>query len=198
MINLNEKLFQRLAAVTALTFMGLGCGCVDFAPVVDTTSFYVMGETERPTLETVTTRVAVRDVHLADFLENSQIVERTASNEIRYLSQHRWAGDLDSMIAQVVAEELESSTAGLYATAGDSPDADFNLDVTILQFVRTEDGGVVVSLEYRIADARTKDLVQEGRVTRSDDNSSSSVKRSVSLLESQLREAVQVIAADFN
>jgi len=117
---------------------------------------------------------------------------------VKYLSQHRWAGQLDAMISQVVAEELENSVVGLYATSGDSPDADYNLEVTILQFVLVESGGVALSLEYRLANAETKDLIKEGRISRSSDKSGLSVKQSIALLEENLREAVREIAGQIN
>ena len=169
-------------------------GCVNFDPVIDITEFHVIGSSSRTNVDSPSLRVAVRDVHLVDFLNNSQLVEREGPNEVRYLSQHRWAGSLESMISQVVCDELERSVSGLYATSGDSPEADINLDLHVLQFVRTSGGGVQVAVEYRAVDASTRELISEGRISKSTEGSSASVNRSVALLEEQLRAAVSEFA----
>ena len=153
-------------SITALALGLLQSGCVNLEPVSDSTSFHIIGGGERQSVDVIRTRVAIRDANLLDFLDNSQLVELTGDNEVRYLSQHRWAGALDSMIIQVVASELENSVSGLYATSGDSPEADLNIDLTVLQFSRTAEGAAIVTLEYRIIDAESKALVAEDRFLR--------------------------------
>lgn len=169
-------------------------GCINLEPIEEKTTFHVLGQQSRSSVDPIERRAAIRDTHLLDYLNNSQVVELSGSSEIRYLSQHRWAGSLDSMISQVVAAELEASVNGLYATAGDSPEADLNIDITILQFCLTENGGVAVSLEYRIVDTGTRDAVAEGRVSRSVDDAGNSVNARIKRLETALREAVGEMA----
>jgi ABC-type uncharacterized transport system auxiliary subunit len=173
-------------------------GCVNLDPVVDKTEFHVLGVGKRSSVDPVTMRVAIRDVHLVDFIDNSKLVERVETNKVRYLSGHRWAGALSSMIAQVVADEMERSVKGLYVTVGDSAEADINLDLNILQFFRSSDGSVSVSLEYKAINAESKELISEGRISRLKGETSASVSASIKLLEDQLRECSAEIAGKLN
>jgi hypothetical protein len=97
-----------------------------------------------------------------------------------------------------VADKLEKSVDGLYATVGDSSDAEIHLDVTVLQFFRNAGGGVSVSLEYQAKSAESNAVISEGRVTRSMEKSGASVHGSVALLEARLREAVREFAGTLN
>lgn len=183
-----------LTTIPFLLLAGFIAGCVNFDPHVDSTEFYLLGGDARKSVDPIKVRVALRDVHLVDHLAHSQIVETAGSGEVRYLPGHRWAGQLDSMIAQVIISELEHSVEGLYATAGDSPEADYNLDITILQFNRLPGGGVAVALEYRIVDGPSRILVKEGRTSSTSGSEGSSIEQSVRQLEASLREAVKGFA----
>ncbi|MEX0326420.1 MAG: membrane integrity-associated transporter subunit PqiC [Puniceicoccaceae bacterium] len=189
-----STIIKRLQLVASIAALATLTGCINFDPIQETTTFHVLGQASRGSVDPIELRVAIRDTHLMDFLNNSQVVELSGTSEVRYLSQHRWAGALDSMISQVVASELEASVSGLYATAGDSAEADLNVDITILQFCLTDTSGVSVSMEYRIVDADTRSAVAEGRVSRSIEDAGSSTSRRVSRLESALRDAVKEMA----
>ncbi|MEX0330425.1 MAG: membrane integrity-associated transporter subunit PqiC [Puniceicoccaceae bacterium] len=185
---------KRFRLLASLILMASLTGCINLDPVQESTTFHVLGQASRGSVDPIEVRVAIRDTHLIDFLNNSQVVELSGTSEVRYLSEHRWAGALDSMLSQVVASELEASVKGLYATAGDSAEADLNIDITILQFCLTDRGGVSVSMEYRIVDAATREAVAEGRVSRSIEDAGNSIGRRISRLESALREAVREMA----
>lgn len=189
-------LFIKKALAGFLTLSGLllVSGCINLEPVEDTTKFYVLAVERDGFSGTIDKRIAVRSVDLVDYLENSQIMQRSKGNEISYLNGHRWAGDLDLMIGMVVADEIEKLLSGVYATVGESLNPDYNLDLKVLNFDITSSGNSEVILEWTIVDADTRQVVSEGRTQAFATGSSGDTSDQVAALESALREVTATIA----
>jgi uncharacterized lipoprotein YmbA len=197
MKNWIQKTMPYLAAILVLLSIMLLPGCVNLEPVEDNTSFYILSVKRDAFDGNIEKRISVRSIDLVDYLKNSQIVRRAAGNQIRYLSNHRWAGDLDLMIGMVVADEIEKLKEGVYATVGESLNPDFNLDLNILNFDITETGQSEVTLEWVLVDANSRDVVNEGRTQASISSSSDIPSDQVSALESALRQITATIVTAF-
>ena len=70
------------------------------------------------------------------------------------------------MIALAVAAELETANPSVFASVGEVPSPDVWIDLHILQFELVEDHGSVVTLEYRVTNAHSQELLNEGRLSK--------------------------------
>ncbi len=182
-----------IGILTLITLLPL-CGCLNLEPVEDQTSFYVLSLKREAFVGEIQQRISIRSVELVDYLENSQIVQRAEGNEILYLPEHRWAGDLDMMIGMVIADEIEKLKGGTYVTVGESLNADYKIDLKVLNFDITNSGQSAASLEWAIVDASTRGVVNEGRTEAVVSGEENNPSGKVAALEAALRQITATIA----
>jgi uncharacterized lipoprotein YmbA len=194
--------FRRLFLACVVCAGGLFLtGCLNLKPEPDATRFYTLAvnggsdSTER----SGPVDLLVRDIELAEYLDNSKIVERIGPTELRYRPLHRWGGALDAMIADRVVEVLREARPEWRVSGAVSARSDRVLDLRILRFESTRDGEVVVSLEWTLRKLATDDLegtFHTGQLTRSAPLSSPEVSEIVAQLSQLLREAVSDLARE--
>jgi len=166
-------------------------GCLNLSPDEDPTRFYVLSSSQKSVQLNDQTHLAIRSVGLADYVDNSKIVERVNEHEISYLALHRWGGHLDALIGQVVADEIEQSWEGIYATVGVDRRAHWQMDLNVLRFDRLNGGGAEVVFEWILVDGNSKETLLKGRSVSREKSDGPNVEQSVALLESLLRKGVR-------
>ena len=166
-------------------------GCVGFEPTPDTTQFYVLNTREQARPLSQGKAVLVRNVSLAEYLDNSQIAQREGSNRIIYLAQHRWAGSLDRMITGVIADEINANHPGHNATMLERGREDLIVDVTVLRFDFHPGSEVALQLEYIVVDGISREILRHERLDRQQAcPAHPSIEEVVNLMEILLRGAV--------
>ena len=169
-------------------------GCVNLDPVGDDTAFHVLGGSRETRLAEGKSRLQIRRVVLADYLQSSMLIKRAGNNELTYLSNHRWAGSLENMVADVCADALEKAHEGLFVTTVDSGQTGKWMSVHVGRFELLADDRVAVLIEYRLGDSGTREILSEGRFERISDTAAPSIPDAVTLLEDILQGLIADIA----
>ena len=106
----------RFAAVMAFAaLLGLLTGCGTSMPARFYKMYPTVAEGARPGPETAATAnmsVGIGPVEVPAYLDHPQIVTRKDGSEIGYAEYDRWAGSLQSNIADVLVEDVSSMLAG--------------------------------------------------------------------------------------
>jgi uncharacterized lipoprotein YmbA len=165
-------------------------GCVNFEPVPDMTRFYVMNGPVRDAISTTRASFTITDVQIADYLDNSQVVRRKSSNEVTYLSGHRWAGQIEDQVRQVAVQALEQTQQEGYVSTDPGTPADHKVFLSVLQFELVGDDSVAVVIEYSILDTESHQRIASGRVARSSD-AQGDVGQRIEILQDTLAKALQ-------
>lgn len=182
---------SRFAILLTMALILLTSGCINLDPVSDTTQFYVLQADRKPARTGSSKQVLVRNLNLADYLQNSQIAKREGPNRITYMANHRWAGSLDKMIAEVTAEELGNKYANVSASTLSTGNEDAFVDVSIQRFDFGPGNQVTVILEYTVIDAETRktlahDWIKNYKTSPNPDN----IEEIVALMETALRDGL--------
>ena len=179
-----------ILAITCLTVLIQG-GCITFEPTLDTTQFYVLNSQQQASGLPQGKSVLVRNVALADYLDNSQITRRDGPNRIVYLAQHRWAGSLKEMVTEVIADEINANHPGHTASVMERGNEERLLDVRIRRFDFQPDGEISLEMEYSVMDGKSPGTVRQERLNRSQAcPDGATVGEVVSAMETVLRGAV--------
>lgn len=149
----------RIAALVLLAAMFLA-GCPTFDPVRDDVRFYTLdvpaaAQPPPPASAPATKTVGVRVTALASYLRQPGIVTRVSEHEVRYASDHRWAGRLDAALeralAAVLSRELAPDIRVLVAPPlrEPLPAVLLEIDLEVCEG-RVAEGAAVVQLNWRI------------------------------------------------
>jgi hypothetical protein len=97
--------------------------------------------------------VGVGPVQLPDYLDRSQIVTRTAGNELILPDFDKWAEPLDKSFVRVLTEDLSALRPADRFVAYPAPkplDADYQLVVEVMQFDGAPDGKVALKARWTL------------------------------------------------
>lgn len=202
---LDPMQFLRPAALSLLlasVFVVLtSTGCLNLEPQPDPTRFYTLAVDSTPgeTTRSGPVDLLVRDVELAQYLDNSKLVERVGPSELHYDPFHRWGGALDAMIGDVVVRTLDEALPTLRVSGAAFARAPRILDLRILRFEYTREGEVVVSLEWILKhtpEDSGETRIETGRLTRTAARHSADAGEIVAQLTSLLQETINALAAE--
>lgn len=182
-----NDLFKITASILLIS---LFAGCVNFEPVADTTRFYTMNGPARDATTVTRASFTIADVQVVDYLDNSQIVRRQSSNEVTYLSGHRWAGQIEDQIRQVAVQALEMREGSGYVSTDAGIPADYQVFLSVLQFELVRDDAVSVVIEYSILDTESHQRIASGRVARSSE-AQGEIGQRIEILQATLASALQ-------
>ena len=187
-----------IAILLSLVLTLITTGCINLDPVSDTTQFYVLQTDRNPVHVDSSKQVLIRNLNLADYLQNSQIAKREGPNRVAYLANHRWAGSLDKMIAEVIAEELGKQYPEISASTLSTGNEDAFVDVAIHRFDFGPGSSVSVIFEYTVTDSETHKTVSHDWIKshKSSPNGATNIDEVVALLEEALRKGLQNLKLD--
>lgn len=171
----------------------LTSGCINLDPVSDTTQFYVLQTNRKPVQADSSKQVLIRNLNLADYLQNSQIAMREGPNRVTYMANHRWAGSLDKMIAEVIAEELGKQYPDVSASTLSTGNENAFVDVAVHRFDFGPGYSVSIIFEYTVTDSETRKTVAHDWIEghKASSNGATNIEEVVALLEEALREGLQ-------
>ena len=112
-------------------------------------------------------RIELRDVRLARYLDRPDLVRAAGGTRLMIEDGQRWAGPLDEMIAQVLAQDLEQRLPGSTvlrergALAGEPA---LVAGVEIDRFETDGAGQAVLSAKFTIRPAASDGAIRDGRV----------------------------------
>lgn len=185
---------RSIAAILSFTLFFIAPGCINLDPATDSTRFYVLNATIEPVTKAGRKHLLVRNVSLADYLQNSQIAQRDGSNKVTYNAGHRWAGSLDKMISEIVAEEISLSSPALFASTLATGREEIFLDLKVVQFDFSTAGSTTLVMEYVLADAQSQDQLRHERIRiQRDIAADADFEEIVNSLEQTLRAGVREI-----
>jgi len=167
-------------------------GCINLDPVADGTNFYILSTSGNQSAAPGKRQILVRNLELADYLKNSQLAQRDGANRITYLANHRWAGPLDKMIADTIAEVITANSAESAAYTLATGKETHYLDARVLQFDFTPGKQTRLLVEYVLIDAETRGTVRRDYIKHQQNiPDASGMEEIVAALELTLRKALE-------
>jgi uncharacterized lipoprotein YmbA len=141
-----------LFSCTAAAFLMAGC----FGPgTTRTTRLFVLNATAAPDASTARSsdlRLGVGRVSLPERLNRSQIVTRTGTNEVHVADFSQWAEPLEKSVPRVVAENLSKLTGTDQVSVYPSPtqmDIDLRVEIAVIRFEGDSNGEVSLVARWR-------------------------------------------------
>lgn len=195
-----KRLIQKISLSAVLASLPLGC--VKLEPVSDQTRFYVLGEApmDVPEYSVEAPRIGVRVPWVAAYLRRSGIVTRTQAHELRYASQHRWAGRLESSVQRMLVLGMREDLPGfaVVPVSGVQPlPPKYIVEVFVSACEGTADGRAVLELSWRVVEGDAEDgLVSGGFSELKPGWDGRDYEQLARLLSDLGREAASLIAAD--
>jgi uncharacterized lipoprotein YmbA len=121
-------------------------GCLGASP---TPRFYALQPIAMESAVSRDLAIAVGPLHLPRYLQNPRIVTRLGQSQIEYEELHRWAGDLESEMLRVIAENL-SRLVGSDRVVGYPLDGPFSMTYRVRLDVERFDGRRGEAVEMRV------------------------------------------------
>ena len=115
-------------------------------------------------------RIELRDVRLARYLDRPDLVRAAGGTRLMVEDGQRWAGPLDEMIAQVLAQDLEQRLPGctvLRERGALAGEPELVAGVEIDRFETDGAGQAVLSAKFTIRPAGSGSAIRDGRVEAS-------------------------------
>jgi uncharacterized lipoprotein YmbA len=141
-----------LLSCTAAAFLMAGC----FGPgTTRTTRLFVLNATaaaDASTARASDLRLGVGRVSLPERLNRSQIVTRTGTNEVHVADFSQWAEPLEKSVPRVVAENLAKLTGTDQVSVYPSPtqmEIDLRVEISVIQFEGDSNGAVSLVARWR-------------------------------------------------
>jgi uncharacterized lipoprotein YmbA len=185
-----------LAALCALT-----AGCLTLGGGSHPTNFYLLSampqEDAEETSEAAKLLVGVGPIAVPEYLNRSQLVVRTGTNELRLDELHQWAEPLADGIARVVAANLTEllPVEAIYFPWRSSRSIDYQLVVQVASFETDPAGAATLELSWAIRQPGTSErLMGRSDVYRIEGTGTSSADR-VSAMSQALEAFSRDVAA---
>jgi uncharacterized protein len=96
--------------------------------------------------------ILVGPIHIASFLDQGQLVTRNSAYSLNIEEQHRWAGDLREMLANVMITNLslDLGTDKIHNFSGSKESGGLQLVINFLHFEKDGDGNALVMARWKI------------------------------------------------
>ncbi|HID69060.1 MAG TPA: membrane integrity-associated transporter subunit PqiC [Desulfobacterales bacterium] len=96
--------------------------------------------------------ILLRPIKIVSFLDQGQLVSQNSAYSINLEEQHRWAGDLQEMISNVVISNLSQilGTDRIYIFPNNQGRTGIQLALTLLHFEKDTDGNALVEARLKI------------------------------------------------
>ncbi len=160
MLNRSHNLIALSLLLTAIFLSG----CVNLDPQPDRTRFYELSRGAEAKSLPPQPNLVIRRVDLASYLNDSKIVLRVGDHELAYQALHRWSGPLDQMIAQSLAEHLESIRPEWRVRPGPQTASEWTLDLRVLKFEGGPGRAAHLILEWQATSSSSGTENRGGRI----------------------------------
>ena len=116
--------------------------------------YYSLGNSDQPAVRPTDSLppILVGPIHLASFLDQGQIVTRNSAYSVNIEEQHRWAGGLPEMLANVIIRNLslDLGTDKIYTFSGSQESGGLQVTIDFLHFEKDSDGNGLVMARWKI------------------------------------------------
>jgi uncharacterized lipoprotein YmbA len=104
--------------------------------------------------------VTLKPIYLADFLQQSNLVQQISANQLEYAAYHYWAEPLDKSLEKLLVNELNQLAVATVITTLDprSKQADMELRVEFQQFLPSYQGNVLAKGQYWLVDKTQNEI----------------------------------------
>ncbi len=109
--------------------------------------------------------VEIVALHIPPYLDRKQIVTRESENQLHFSEQNRWAGKLRKNLSRVLVKNLSHllQSSRVAAIPHSLPiNAQYQLEIAIVQFERNAAGHILLSAQWRLAKSKEMKLVASG------------------------------------
>lgn len=144
--------------------------------------------------------VTLKPIYLAEFLQQSNLVQQISANQLEYAAYHFWAEPLDKSLEKVLANELNQVAVATVITTKDprSKQAEVELRVEFQQFLPSYQGNVLAKGQYWLVDKKLNEIKTDSfnyEIALEQDGYEHAVARlqlAVGLLAEEIAQALQI------
>ena len=155
---MNNTTVLRFSFFLVLLFLIPAAGCIKTGlPVY----YHTLGNTiQAPvSLDDSMPVISLRPIQIVSFLDQGQLVSQNSAYSVNLEEQHRWAGDLQEMISNIIISNLSRTlgTDKIYIFPNNQDRAGIQLAIKFLHFEEDADGKALVEARWKIiaADGKT-------------------------------------------
>jgi len=155
---MNNTTVLRFSLFLVLLFLIPAAGCIKTGlPIY----YHTLGNTTQPPVSQDTSMpvISLRPIQIVSFLDQGQLVSQNSAYSVNLEEQHRWAGDLQEMISNIIISNLSRSlgTDKIYFFPNNQDRAGIQLAIKFLHFEKDADGKALVEARWKIiaADGKT-------------------------------------------
>lgn len=96
--------------------------------------------------------ILVGPVHIASFLDQRHLVKQHSAHSLQLVEQHRWAGDLQDMLSNVLIGNLSLALGSdtIYTFPNNQQLEGLQLEINFLHFEEDKDGKAVVEARWKL------------------------------------------------
>ncbi|MEA3467317.1 MAG: PqiC family protein [Thermodesulfobacteriota bacterium] len=96
--------------------------------------------------------ILVGPIHIASFLDQGQLVTQNSAYSVNLEEQHRWAGDLQEMVSNVLINDLSHAlgTDKIYSFPSTQAIEGLQLTISLLHLEKNPDGQALVEARWEI------------------------------------------------
>ncbi len=158
---MNNKTVLRFSFFLVLLFFIPAGGCIKPGlPVY----YHTLGNVTQPPvpLDDSMPVISLRPIRIVSFLDQGQLVSQNSAYSVNLEEQHRWAGDLQEMISNVIISNLSHSlgTDKIYIFPNNQNKTGIQLAINFLHFEEDTDGKALVEARWKIIAANGRTILR--------------------------------------
>ncbi len=116
--------------------------------------YYTLGSSTLPAVSRTDSvpDILVGPIHIVSFLGQGQLVTQNSAFSVNLEEQHRWAGDLQEMVSNVLINNLSFALATdkIYCFPSNQTIKGIQLTISFLHFEKNTDGQALVEARWKI------------------------------------------------
>lgn len=148
--------------LVAVTFILSACATTPHQPWLYSLTTPTTGTTLPNKTPTARAALIVNPIHVAEFLQHSGIIYKTAPNRLSVARQHRWAAPLTAQLRQYIYRGLTARlpSIAVYPNVSDAPLKTWRLTVEFNSFHGRFDGKALVAGDWRLRNKNGRVIAQ--------------------------------------
>ena len=157
---MNNKTVLRFSFFLVLLCLIPAGGCIKPGlPVY----YHTLGDVTQPpvSMDDSIPDISLRPIQIVSFLDQGQLVSQNSAYSVNLVEQHRWAGDLQEMISNVIISNLSHNlgTDKIYTFPNNQDRTGIQLAIKLLHFEEDTDGKALVEARWKIIAAADKTIL---------------------------------------
>ncbi len=151
---MNNKTVNHFSSFFVLLLLIFTGGCMKQGlPIY----YYTLDSSTQPAVSPTDSApdILVGPIHIASFLDQGQLVTQNTAYSVNLEEQHRWAGDLQEMVSNVLINGLSLAlgTDKIYSFPSTQTIEGLQLTISLLHLEKNSDGQAMVEARWKIISA---------------------------------------------